>query len=242
MLELVGAEPESLPSMTATRRTVTILLAAGAFTGCHRAAVTAGDDIAGVGTESSLRAVPNAVPQAADRRIIRTGRMDVEVRDLGPARDRVDQLATAMSATIANSSDAEKRANILIRGPAASLDAMMDSLARLGKVRSRGTTATDVTEQMVDTEARLGVLRDTRDRLRQLLARADGVQDVVAVERELSRVQADIEAFEARLRVLSTRVAMSDLHLTLTQAPVLGPLGVLTVGIARLIGKLFVLD
>jgi hypothetical protein len=116
-----------------------------------------------------------------------------------------------------------------------------DSVTTLGDVESRTITASDVTEQLVDLDARLNALRATRDRLRQLLERADEVQDVISVERELGRVQGELESLEGRLELLRTQVAMSELSLRMTQEPVLGPLGAILAGAASLIGKLFVI-
>ena len=83
-------------------------------------------------------------------------------------------------------------------------------------------------------------LRATRDRLRQLLERAGNVQDVIAVERELARVQGEIESLEARLSVMRSQVALSELAVTLRQRPVLGPLGVVAAGAGTVLKKLFV--
>jgi hypothetical protein len=63
---------------------------------------------------------------------------------------------------------------------------------------------------------------------------------VIAVERELARVQSEIESLEARLAVLNTSVARSDLTVSMEQRRVLGPLGVVAVGIGKVFGKLFV--
>jgi hypothetical protein len=167
--------------------------------------------------------------------------MAVEVRTLDAARTRLEGTIAALGGQVARSTRAEKRAEYLIRVPAARLDALMDSASTLGKVERRTVTSSDVTEQLVDLEARLDALRATRDRLRQLLERADEVQDVISVERELARVQGELESLEGRLQLLRTQVAMSELSLDISQQPVLGPLGIVIAGTAKLIGKLFVI-
>lgn len=91
--------------------------------------------------------------------------------------------------------------------------------------------------------ASLGVRESRRstlaDRLRQLLERAGTVQDAIAAERELARVQAEIESLEARLAARRGQVALSELAVTLRQRPVLGPLGVVAAGLATGVRKLF---
>ena len=189
-------------------------------------------------------AVAVRVPVPADqpsRQLIRRGRMAVEVASLGAARERIEQSAVAFGAQVARATVEEREhAEYLIRVPPERLDALMDSIAALGHVESRSVGVEDVTDRVIDVEARLVALRASRDRLRQLFDRASTTQDVIAVERELARVQAEIESLEARLATLRGQVALSELSVTLRQRPVLGPLGVLAMGLGNGVRKLFI--
>lgn len=211
-------------------------------TACHPARTAPEPDVDTRQTSEALRIGSSVSAQAIqDRQIVRNGRMTLEVQRLDVARAGFERAAVAVAGQIVRSTAAEKRAEYLVRVPAARLDALMDSVATLGEVEARTVTTSDVTEQVVDLEARLNALRATRDRLRQLLERADEVQDVISVERELGRVQGELESLEGRLRLLQTQVAMSELSVRITQRPVLGPLGAIIVGATSLLGKLFVI-
>jgi hypothetical protein len=88
-----------------------------------------------------------------------------------------------------------------------------------GEVRSRTTSAEDVTRQMVDTEARLNALRTLRDRLQEILRSRPGrLADLLEVERELARVQGELDAVTSSLAVLRQRVDMSELQIGYTMA------------------------
>ena len=88
-----------------------------------------------------------------------------------------------------------------------------------GEVRSRTTSAEDVTRQMVDTEARLTALRTLRDRLQEILRSRPGrLSDLLEVERELARVQGELDATTSALAVLRQRVDMSELQIGYTMA------------------------
>jgi hypothetical protein len=88
-----------------------------------------------------------------------------------------------------------------------------------GEVRSRSTAAEDVTRQMVDTEARLNALRTLRDRLQEILRTRPGrVADLLEVERELARVQGELDAAASALAVLRQRVDMSELSISYMMA------------------------
>lgn len=89
-----------------------------------------------------------------------------------------------------------------------------------GRVTGESTTTEDLTRQIVDTEARLRAQTALRDRLQELLRTSRGrLADLLEVERELARVQGEIDAVQSNLAVMRTRVAMSELTLQYRSAP-----------------------
>ena len=79
-----------------------------------------------------------------------------------------------------------------------------------GRVVMAATSSEDLTRQLSDTEARLRALSTLRDRLQQLLAtRSAPLDQLLATERELARVQGELDATTSALAVMRTRVAMS---------------------------------
>lgn len=63
----------------------------------------------------------------------------------------------------------------------------------------------------------------------------------MALERELTRVQSELDGLNAQRATLCGQATMSAVTLTLRQRRVLGPLGQVAKGAAWTIGKLFVL-
>lgn len=89
-----------------------------------------------------------------------------------------------------------------------------------GRIISENTTSEDLTRQIVDTEARLRAQTALRDRLQELLRSRPGrLSDLLEVERELARVQGEIDAVQSALAVMRTRVSMSELTLTYRSSP-----------------------
>jgi hypothetical protein len=79
---------------------------------------------------------------------------------------------------------------------------------------SNNDTAEDLTVQIVDSEARLKSMKTMRDRLQELLRDRPGrLSDLLEIEREFARVQADIDSHESVLAALKLRVAMSIMTL-----------------------------
>jgi hypothetical protein len=89
-----------------------------------------------------------------------------------------------------------------------------------GRLKSRTTQSEDLTRQLVDTEARLRAQTALRDRLQALLRSRPGrLADLLEVERELARVQGEIDAVQSSLAVMRTRVSMSELTLNYESGP-----------------------
>ncbi|MFC7291280.1 DUF4349 domain-containing protein [Hirschia litorea] len=106
-----------------------------------------------------------------------------------------------------------------------------DLKASKSKITSASTSAQDLSTQIVDTDARLKAQLTLRDRLQALLTdRPSDLGDLIELERELSRVQSDIDANASVLASLRQRVAMSNLHMnysaksTVTSRSVWAPL------------------
>lgn len=203
---------------------------------CSRAAETAS-----VAPETAAGSIGGGGEARGERLLARRASIAVTVDDVARGRERATAVAGALGGHVQHAtSSSDGRADLVLRVPAARLDAALDSMAALGDERRRTVGADDVTEESVDLDARLANLRALRDRLRQHLERATTVADVIAVERELARVQSELDALEARRAALRSSVAMARLEVALERRVVLGPLGLVLAGALRLVGKLFV--
>jgi Domain of unknown function (DUF4349) len=84
-----------------------------------------------------------------------------------------------------------------------------------GKIAAQGVTSEDLTRDITDTDARLRALKALRTRIEALIASRPGkLSDLLEAERELARVQGEIDSFESNLSVMRARVTMSTMDLT----------------------------
>jgi hypothetical protein len=181
---------------------------------------------------TALNQQPTAVEtdtSAIPSMVIRNGDASVLVDSLETAVARVTLLTRQLGGYVANTAmqagpDQVRSATLTLKIPSALYDGVLGGLAPLGKVETATTNSEDVGEEFVDVRARVANARRLEDRLVGLLAsRAGKLQDVLAVERELSRVREEIERYEGRLRYLRTHVAMSTLSVTVHEAlPLVG--------------------
>jgi hypothetical protein len=84
-----------------------------------------------------------------------------------------------------------------------------------GKVEAQGVTSEDLTRNITDSEARLRALKALRTRIEALIASRPGkLSNLLEAERELARVQGEIDSFESNLSVMRARVNMSTMDLS----------------------------
>lgn len=95
-----------------------------------------------------------------------------------------------------------------------------DAEAADGALVESSMDADDLTRTILDTTARLEAQRTLRERLLKLLEKdTDQVSDLLQVERELARVQAQIESAESNLAYYRSRVNMDRLDLSYRTKP-----------------------
>jgi hypothetical protein len=134
--------------------------------------------------------------------------------------DKVIDVAESLGGHIAGRKDQ----SVQIKVPSASFREAMTKIEAIGGVVNRSVTADDVSEEFHDLEVRLGNLRGTRTRLQEFLGKANGIQDMLTVERELERVALEIDRIEGRLEFLRTRASMSVISVALTPKPKVIPI------------------
>jgi len=196
---------------------------------------------------SSEFAAVSPAPPEAEREIIRNGSQTVEVEDLAASIAKIQQSVAKLQGRVENVYQADRSASLSVRVPAAALDGLMDDVASLGDEEVRSTTSQDVTEQVRDMDAELTNQLALRDRFRELAKRAEKVEDILKVERELARVQSRVDSLTGRLKRLRDQVAMSQLQISL-QGPDLktrsvpGPVQWVVRGVGWFVKKLWVIE
>ncbi|MEG5065975.1 DUF4349 domain-containing protein [Microcoleus sp. B3-A4] len=115
-------------------------------------------------------------------------------------------------------SSVRQTASVEIRVPQERLETTLDALAKLGTVENRSLMAEDVTDQLVDSEARLRNLRKSEEMVLKIMERSGSVGDVLKAAQELSNIRESIERIDAQLKSLRNQVAYSTISLTLEAA------------------------
>ncbi|GIJ42381.1 hypothetical protein Vwe01_57060 [Micromonospora andamanensis] len=153
------------------------------------------------------------------RSIIYTGSMRVQVDDVDVAARDAAAAATRAGGFVGGdqrrSSDADAVADLELRVPAPRFYAVVEELAGLGRQERREIGTQDVTEETIDLDARIASQRARVESARRLLAQADSISDLVSIENELARREADLASLEAKKRRLADLTALSTITVTL---------------------------
>jgi hypothetical protein len=159
---------------------------------------------------SGKPAVPSEVAVMRGPLLIYTASFTMSVFEVTASLGQIDDLARELGGFLSKRSDN----SITIRVPVEMFDRAVKRIEKLGDVLNRNVTAQDVTEEFRDLEIRIRNARAVRDRLEQLLAKADKVEESVMVERELERVAGELERLEGRIKFLKDRAAFSTITVT----------------------------
>ena len=176
---------------------------------------------------TAVAAQPQAVPTSGEegalvsdsslnqsaRQLIVESWVGLEVDDIDAAVRHVETIAAQRGGWVESAEiygeAGYRSASVQLRVPADHLDNVLDTLRGLGRVTDEGVSSTDVTERLIDNEARLSAWHAQEARLVTLLENAPTVEDIIQIEQRIAQVRSDIEYVEATQRNLTNRVATS---------------------------------
>ena len=169
--------------------------------------------------DSDERPVASLVAQ--QRIIVRTVDLGIVVEDVTVAIEAASNIARDMGGWLVGSEHSLKhRGSVSVRVPANSLDDAIDALRDLAfEVDYEIAHSQDVTDEYVDLKSRMRNLEATENALLALFDRAQKVEDALDVQRELARVQEQMEIMQGRIAYLEQTSAYSLLNVTLRLAP-----------------------
>ena len=158
------------------------------------------------------------------RIIIRTVNMTIVVDDIQTAMDEIAKLADRSGGWVVSTDRREKHTGrISVRIPAVDLESSIEALRGIAKdVESEISASEDVTDEYYDLRSRLKNQLATEEALIRLLDRAENVEHALAVQRELTIVQENVERIQiqGRIKLLEETSAYSLVTINLSLAPV----------------------
>jgi hypothetical protein len=128
----------------------------------------------------------------------------------------------------------------VIRVKSVFLSQAMRDIVPMGKLKNKSVYGEDVTEDYYDSKIRLENCTKARQRYLELLAKAENVEAALKVEKELERLNKEIDVLEGKLKRLAHLSEYSTITVTLRQKVKPGVLGYVFIGLYKGVKWLFV--
>ena len=101
----------------------------------------------------------------------------------------------------------------------------LEDIALLGEIQSKNIYTRDVTDQYVDLNIRLDNAEKSRQRYQELLKKATTVEEILKVEKELERLNEEIELLKSDIEDIDEQSDFSTITVNVEERVKVGPVG-----------------
>ena len=162
-----------------------------------------------------------SMPNAQQRKLVRTADMTIRTRQFDEAAQSVQELLAEAGGYIESlyehGETGSRRLSLYMHVPSAELDDFLLAMEGAGRITDRSESTTDMTTQYQDNEARLKTLYDKRARLNELMLKAENVSDLIEIESAIADTQYQIDRYETSQRSIDRQVDMSAVSVNLIE-------------------------
>ena len=153
---------------------------------------------------------------AIDRQLIQTASIALRVDDVAETATAITSYVNGIQGRIDSKneyrnpdSSAITSADFMIKVPSDKLDEALDRLKTFGDLEGFSTSATDVTLQVVDLDARIAALQNSISSLKKLLEDASNVSDLLAAEAALTQRQSELDGLTSQRNYLADQIDLA---------------------------------
>lgn len=160
------------------------------------------------------------------RKLIRTFDMNIETREFDDVLEGIKSRVAKLGGYIENSSlDSgseyysryNRYSDLTVRVPSDKIDQFVENVKESANVTYISEYTDDITLKYVDTESRKLALETERDRLLELLEKAETVEDIISIESRISEVRYELESYTSQLRTYDNQVDYSTVHISVNE-------------------------
>jgi hypothetical protein len=178
-------------------------------------------------SEARLMNAPAAspVPYAASGTTVTQASYITIMVPQGTLDQRFDEIKGKLAAQSAQTSDVSyteysdrRQYTLTVKVPPARFDGINTMLKGEGEVKDMSVQLQDVTKQYTDLDTRITNSQLELERLQQLYNQSDNVSDLLQVEREITRVETNLELLTQQKQELVSQVEMSTIVITVYEA------------------------
>lgn len=165
---------------------------------------------------------PIETKEVIKKKIIKDGRIGIEVQELEQTKAQIDSVILKFGGYYANerlnNTDWEISFSLKIRVPSDNFEKLIAAIETGdGEIKYKEIDARDVTDQFIDLETRLANKKNYLNKCNELLKRANTVKDILEIEEKIRGIEEEIESTTGRLKYLTDLVAFSTLDLEISK-------------------------
>ncbi len=151
-----------------------------------------------------------------DRAVISTATVALSSDDVAAARFDVQKIVDQFNGEVAEEQteggEEMRRSRVVIRVPSKDFSAAIEALEEVGVLESSTRTSEDVTTTVIDNAARIRAQEESLQRVEVLLGQATSIRDIVAIEAQLTRRQADLDSLKSQQAFLADQTSLSTIR------------------------------
>jgi hypothetical protein len=158
-----------------------------------------------------------------DRKIIKTGNLNLKVDRTDDALAKITKIATdnkgeIFSSSFRQNSSKVKSGNVTVKVPVNNFDQAFNDLKKVASlVLNESTSGNDVTEQYADLQSQLKNKQAEEQQYLEILKQAQKIQDILDVTQRLSATRGQIEQLQGRIKLMDSQTDMSTINVSLSE-------------------------
>jgi hypothetical protein len=161
----------------------------------------------------------NNFKNSIERKILQEGSLSFKTKDLNKTRVLITQTVNRLNGFILKDEvfdyNEREEHRIVIQVPSDKFDLLLTKISQSAlKIDYRNISRRDVTSEYIDMDTRLKTKKELEIRYIDLLKQAKKVEEILAIEKEMGYLRAEIESIEGRLNYFKDKVSMSSLTVT----------------------------
>jgi hypothetical protein len=162
-----------------------------------------------------------------ERKVIKNCEIRLKVSDLERTVNEIENKTEVLGGILGevrinkNEYNESLNGNMILRIPSTKFNEMVEIIEKKGEVESCRKYINDVTEEYIDIEAKVKVLKTEEKSLLSILENAKKIEDILKIKEHLTGVRKERESLEGRLNYLKNKVNYSTIEVNIYQ-PITG--------------------
>jgi len=157
-----------------------------------------------------------------DRKVIKEGELTFETADVTATKSLIDRTVRELDGYISKDEAHEYgdriQHSVTIRVRADKFDTLVQEISEsVKKLDSKNVNVLDVTAEFIDIESRIKTKKELQERYREILKKANKVEEILSIEREIGQLQTEIESVEGQMKYMKDRISLSTLSVSYYQ-------------------------